>query len=254
MMTPKTLPAWVVGLLGMGIALALAAGCAVPLAPESEIESAPHTVRQKIEQLSHALAPADLAPGVNREDRLVFTEYVALWSVAPPVAASPVEQGETDIFVLARTGELTGYPCSECHVRPLADLRAESAATGQLAHWEITLNHAPPETMDCTTCHQPEAGAGEDGAAGATSILDISRVDQLLTLQGHNVPFDASYQVCAQCHTDQFNDWLGGAHGKQVGGWAPPRVMATCSTCHNPHAPQWDQRWPAYPVSPRKGE
>jgi hypothetical protein len=96
------------------------------------------------------------------------------------------------------------------------------------AHWNVELKHAGEEVMACATCH----------LEGDTN--------QLRTLTNKPVSLDASYQVCAQCHSKQASDWAGGAHGKRVGGWAPPRVAKTCAECHNPHKPEWDQRFPAH--------
>jgi len=100
--------------------------------------------------------------------------------------------------VLARTPHMQKYPCTTCHTRPLAELRAGGAR--KRAHWDITLHHAPAAVMACTTCH-----ASAD-------------LDSLRTLQDATVAFDHSYQVCAQCHTRQVSDWSGGAHGKRMGG------------------------------------
>ena len=127
--------------------------------------------------------------------------------------------------VLARTPGIQKYPCTTCHTVPLAEMHG--GAPRKRAHWEVTLQHAPAAVMACTTCH-----------AGA-------ELDTLRTLQGVKVAFDHSYQVCAQCHARQASDWAGGAHGKRVGGWAPPRVVAGCPACHDPHRPAWETRWPA---------
>lgn len=203
------------------LTLVLLAGCANPFVTGEET---PHTVREKIEHAALAEVTIDRLPLLN------FTDYLPLEG---PVALD----AEAAVFVLQRTDKLNSYPCSSCHIKPLAELQAESTAQGQMAHWDIALNHAGEEVMGCTTCHNTQ----ED-------------VDQLHTLNGAGVAFDASYQVCAQCHTTQFSDWLGGAHGKQIGGWAAPRVMAGCADCHSPHSPQWDTRFPAYPMTERKGE
>lgn len=201
--------------------LLLLAGCANPLVTGEET---PHTVREKIEHATHAEVTIDRLP------QLAFTAYLPLEG---PVALD----AETAVYVLQRTGKLNSYPCSSCHIKPLAELEAESAATGQKAHWDISLKHAGEEVMGCATCHNSS-----------------ENVDQLRSLNGAGVSFEAGYQVCSQCHATQFKDWLGGAHGKQVGGWAPPRVMAGCADCHSPHSPQWDVRFPAYPMAERKGE
>jgi hypothetical protein len=135
-------------------------------------------------------------------------------------------------FVLARTPALEKYPCSTCHAVPPGRMRA-AAGSPRRAHWDLRLRHAPAAVMTCTTCHAAEA------------------LDALRTLQGARVDFDHSYQVCAQCHTRQANDWAAGAHGKRAGGWAPPRVVLACAECHDPHQPRWDTRWPAVAAKPR---
>jgi hypothetical protein len=129
-------------------------------------------------------------------------------------------------FVLARTPAIEKYPCSTCHTVPLEQMRGP-AGTPRRAHWGLTLQHAPAAVMTCGTCHALDAP------------------DRLRTLERRPVPFDHSYQVCAQCHTRQAEDWASGAHGKRAGGWAPPRVVLACAQCHNPHQPRWDTRWPA---------
>jgi hypothetical protein len=148
-------------------------------------------------------------------------------------ARAPVE-GVPDrppFFVLARTPALQKYPCSACHSVPLERMRAP-AGSPRRAHWGLTLQHAPAAVMTCVTCHAPDAP------------------DSLRSLQGTRVSFDHSYQVCAQCHPRQADDWAGGAHGKRAGGWAPPRVVQACPQCHDPHQPRWDTRWPAVAGKP----
>ena len=147
-------------------------------------------------------------------------------------AIGPVEViGYSDrprFSVLARTPGIEKFPCTTCHTRSLAEMRGGGGR--KRAHWDITLEHAPAAVMVCTTCHASRAG------------------DALRMLQGAAVAFDHSYQVCAQCHARQAADWAGGAHGKRVGGWAPPRVVAGCPVCHDPHRPAWETRWPALAV------
>jgi hypothetical protein len=162
------------------------------------------------------------SPEISSDALLWFTRQVPLQSRNP-------HEESMAIFVLERSSELTAYPCSSCHMQPLDELRAQSAQEGQLAHWNIELQHAAPETMTCSTCH------------------NLEQMDELHTLTGASVSFDASYQTCSQCHASEYQDWLGGAHGKQIGGWAEPRVISSCTDCHNPHQPAWDLRWPALP-------
>ena len=129
-------------------------------------------------------------------------------------------------FALARTPAIEKYPCTTCHTLPIEKMRSAPGAPRR-AHWDVALDHAPASVMSCATCHALDAP------------------DRLHTLQGQPVDFDHSDQVCAQCHGRQASDWASGAHGKRVGGWAPPRVVLPCAQCHNPHAPRWDARWPA---------
>lgn len=70
-------------------------------------------------------------------------------------------------------------------------------------------------------------------------------MDELVTLTGNQLDFNNSYKLCSQCHSPQFEDWKGGAHGKKVAGWAPPRASMTCVNCHNPHDPGFKTKWPA---------
>jgi hypothetical protein len=128
-------------------------------------------------------------------------------------------------FVVARTAAIQKFPCSQCHTLPLQEMHG--GGDRKRAHWDVALQHAPVTVMSCTTCH----------ASG--------NLDSLATLQGTPVAFDGSYQVCAQCHAPQASDWASGAHGKRVGGWAPPRVVLGCPACHDPHRPAWGTRWPA---------
>lgn len=144
------------------------------------------------------------------------------------VARVPVEgiAHEIPFYVRERTGELEKYPCAECHTQPVAALRAANPDERN-AHWDIAIQHASEDIMQCSTCH-----AGND-------------MNSLQLLSGKPVAFDHSYQVCAQCHSTQAYDWVGGAHGKRLGGWAAPRVVNNCAACHNPHQPAWEPRWPA---------
>lgn len=136
---------------------------------------------------------------------------------------------DADFDVAARTGRIARFPCSRCHDRPVEQIRIAAQSQGKkAAHWEIALKHAPPGVMSCESCHQ---------LSGAT--------DELHTLQGQPVGFDHSYQLCGQCHSKQVSDWRGGAHGKRLGGWAPPRVIENCTGCHNPHSPRFQPRWPS---------
>nr|WP_290669303.1 hypothetical protein [Ardenticatena sp.] len=211
-------PFWYLGMLGL-VLLGLVA-CAPERLPSSE---------SSVEEIIRA-ADEEVSVDVSRLPLLETEQYQLLQ------LPDDHEALQEEVYVLTRKEDLTQFPCSRCHTDSLATLRAQSEQEGQLQHWNISLVHASTQTMTCETCHDVE-----------------ENVDALRTLAGQSVDFDQSYQVCAQCHASQFEDWLGGAHGKQVGGWASPRVMQTCADCHDPHEPEWDVRWPAVPPKVYEG-
>ena len=133
------------------------------------------------------------------------------------------EDGQS-FLIPDRKGQITSYACTECHSKPLDQMQSVDL---KKAHWDISVVHADVNTMNCVSCHNPE------------------NMDNLKSLTGNNIDFNASYKLCSQCHTKEFQDWKGGAHGKQIGGWAPPRASMTCVNCHNPHDPAFETKWPA---------
>ncbi len=136
-----------------------------------------------------------------------------------------ITEGEHTFMIPERKGKIKSYSCTECHSKPLNEIRGDHKS--KKAHWDIKLAHANTNAMNCATCHN-----GND-------------MDNLATITGKKVDFNKSYLLCAQCHSSQFDDWKGGAHGKKVAGWAPPRASMTCVNCHNPHQPHFEKKWPA---------
>ncbi|WP_242204163.1 cytochrome c3 family protein [Aestuariivivens insulae] len=135
-----------------------------------------------------------------------------------------VTEGEHTFLIPERKTQIKSYACTECHSKPLDKMQNKE---GKKAHWDIALHHANDNAMNCVTCHNG------------------SNMDDLKSITGNVIDFNKSYQLCSQCHNKQFEDWKGGAHGKRIGGWAPPRASMTCVNCHNPHKPHFDSRWPA---------
>ena len=135
-----------------------------------------------------------------------------------------ITEGEHTFLIPERKHQIKSFACTECHTKPLSQLQSNK---GKKAHWDIKLNHANTNTMNCVTCH------------------DGNNMYNLKSLTGNSIDFNNSYNLCNQCHTKQFEDWKGGAHGKRLGGWAPPRASMTCVNCHNPHQPHFESRWPA---------
>lgn len=137
------------------------------------------------------------------------------------------EQGDSLGFsVPKRSVSLTHFPCSNCHNKPLSVMGSQSKDSKK-SHWNIKIKHASEKMMNCQTCHTAD------------------KMDELHTLVNDPLTFDESYKLCGQCHSKQLADWKGGAHGKRLGGWAPPRVVKTCVQCHNPHSPGFESRWPS---------
>jgi len=135
-----------------------------------------------------------------------------------------ITEGKHTFLIPDRKGKIKSYACTECHSKPLDKMQSKDL---KKAHWNIKLVHANENTMNCVTCHNP------------------NNMDQLNSLTGKDIDYNNSYNLCNQCHSKQFEDWKGGAHGKRLGGWAPPRAAMTCVNCHNPHKPQFESRWPS---------
>ena len=135
-----------------------------------------------------------------------------------------ISEGEHTFLIPERKGQIKSYACTECHNKVVSKMKG---VDGAKAHWDVKLNHANSETMNCATCHN-----GDD-------------IDNLHSLTGKNVDFNLSYKLCSQCHSSQFEDWKGGAHGKKLAGWVPPRASMTCVNCHDPHDPSIGTKWPS---------
>jgi len=135
-----------------------------------------------------------------------------------------VTENEITFSIPTRKDKIKSFKCSECHSNPLKEIQNVDI---KKAHWNIKLNHANQEVMNCVTCHNG------------------NNINTLKSLTGHSIDFNKSYKLCSQCHQKESKDWKGGAHGKRIKSWAPPRVSLTCVNCHNPHSPSFDTKWPA---------
>jgi hypothetical protein len=123
----------------------------------------------------------------------------------------------------SRKSKIERFKCSQCHNNKQVNL----VKAAEMAHGDIGLNHgAEDKPLSCYTCHKKDAR------------------DYLITEAGTEIDMDHSYQICGQCHFRQKKDWVGGAHGKRVSHWAGQRVVKNCTSCHNPHSPLFEKRWP----------
>ncbi len=130
--------------------------------------------------------------------------------------AQPVEvPGYVHVYVAGP--ETERKDCARCHKSGEEPYRDESLPPGQDAHWDIAIHHAGD--MECFSCHKKE---------------DPSKLVSVLDKEAR---LETAYLHCGSCHKDQFQSWLGGAHGKRVTGWIGVRIIKNCTDCHDPHAP-----------------
>jgi len=122
-----------------------------------------------------------------------------------------------------RKDKIERFKCSQCHNnKPVRVVKA-----AEIAHGDVVLKHGSPDKpLSCYTCHNKEDR------------------DFLVTEAGTKIDMDHSYQMCGQCHFRQRKDWVGGAHGKRLSYWAGQRVVKNCASCHDPHSPRFEKRWP----------
>ncbi|WP_420316144.1 hypothetical protein [Ekhidna sp.] len=154
-----------------------------------------------------------------------FDSFERLEDLEVAIVLTQLQERDSQFLVPSRIQQITKYPCSNCHTQPVDQLKKLNE--GKDAHWDIELSHANPISMNCMTCHNTD------------------KPDDLTSLTKTSISFEHSYQQCAQCHSTQFKDWQGGAHGKRLKGWLPPRISQTCVGCHNPHKPAFEKRWPS---------
>ncbi len=123
----------------------------------------------------------------------------------------------------SRKDKIERFKCSQCH----NNKEVKIARAAEIAHGDVVLVHGDKQKpLQCFTCHKKDER------------------DLLVTETDLKVDMDHSYQMCGQCHFRQKKDWVGGAHGKRVSYWAGKRVVKNCTSCHDPHSPLFEKRWP----------
>ncbi len=78
-------------------------------------------------------------------------------------------------------------------------------------HANIKLVHGSREQW-CYDCHNP------------------TDRDMLRLAGGRLVSFEASYELCGQCHGEKLRDWRRGVHGRRTGCWNGKRSTCCAST------------------------
>lgn len=171
----------------------------------------------------------DLIAKIEQEQKPVDYKSLQLHqdleNVYGKVNLTEMPDSDSQFFIPSRKEKIVGFSCVECHTKPLEALKTEKQ--GKSAHWDIQLIHSRPDVLNCATCHNME------------------RPNFLSSQTKKLIDYNQSYQLCAQCHSTQYNDWQGGAHGKRVEQWASPRLSLSCVECHNPHQPAIKKRWPS---------
>jgi hypothetical protein len=138
------------------------------------------------------------------------------------VLADELYQGGS-FRVLERKKKIGRYKCSSCHTG--VPVLARNGL--ELTHGDVILEHGKNNQLSCVDCHHEEDR------------------DFLEDKKGNKIDYNHSYKLCGQCHFRQKSDWLGGAHGKRVTNWAGERVVFNCTSCHSPHSPRFEKRFPA---------
>ena len=132
------------------------------------------------------------------------------------VAASRAPKAEPTLVTSERTGRLRHYPCDDCHrliaPDPASPRHLAEHAALRFAHFEAI--------QQCQLCHDPQ------------------NMNTLKLLDGRSSSFDASEQVCGQCHGEKLRDFQIAAHGKVVGSFLGVKYRYTCTECHDAHAPR----------------
>lgn len=152
------------------------------------------------------------------------------WTVNVRTGDEFVDVSGKTFHVERRIPAMMQYPCDNCHgsgaVRRIVAERSTEQGSIKLSHWQIDLKHGSAVNMTCQSCHNPD--------------------DQfsLRTINGDPVSFDTSFVLCRSCHGKEGSDWAAGAHGKRLGNWGGPRIIRSCTGCHNPHEPSMPRRRP----------
>lgn len=196
------------------------------MATQSQGKFDHHGTLEEIHHKEHDVNPghtSDEHHNLEQND-MDTTDFLKVHSQNPEIKS---------FFTQFRTDELVSFPCQNCHNVPLSQM-VSSGLDKKKAHWNIEISHAKKAVMNCTTCHHPED------------------MNYLKSLSGERISIDRSFEMCGQCHSTQYKDWQGGAHGKSLSGWKPPRVVKTCVNCHNPHDPSIKSRWPSRLVNQDK--
>jgi hypothetical protein len=114
------------------------------------------------------------------------------------------------------------YPCSECH---FPDDEVDRTPRDVDFHDTVDFQH-DAENRWCLDCH------------------DAQNRDMLHLADGSLLPFEESYRLCGQCHSQQLKGWKAGDHGRRTGNWDGKKEYLLCAHCHDPHSPAFQPMKP----------
>jgi len=126
--------------------------------------------------------------------------------------------GAPEFYVAARKwDDVPLFPCSDCHGTKREPDPRPRALTED--HEKIFVKHGN-DRIWCSDCH-----------GGKNMNFLVSR-------RGKPVDIDQGHVFCGECHFAQLKDFEFGVHGRRIGFHSGPRVLRTCTECHDAHQPQ----------------
>lgn len=214
---------------------------AEPAAAQTSAAESPATPAPTIE------APATDAPAPGprvwqlRDLRDPLPEVGVPPPPTTPEIFSPTFPGAQPYAIVPRIGTaaLPLHPCVMCH-----DLRKPDPTPR-------TFKVAPPPDG---APHAARLRHG-NGRMWCVDCHHLKDRQWLRTLDDRKLSFDDAPVQCGQCHSARYRDWVFGAHGKRVEGYATgtDRQLYSCVHCHDPHVPVLPARKPSPPPPVRAG-
>ena len=149
---------------------------------------------------------------------------------APRHATTIVPPARPEITTGAKAydGGAVSVACSVCHSSREPN-PTNRAADLDAFHQGLSFAHGK---VNCLSCH------------------DARNYDRLHLADGAPLAFEATMDLCGQCHGPQRRDYEHGAHGGMRGYWDLTRGGRTrnhCVDCHDPHAPAYPKVRPVFP-------
>jgi formate-dependent nitrite reductase cytochrome c552 subunit len=156
------------------------------------------------------------------------------WPAVDPqfTNTAPIRLSAAEVI---RTGEdASGFDCYACHEK----------SKPTVIHYDDQKNIVlPKEHADLVMAH-----GRHNRNESCFNCHDSENLDMLKTRSGESFKLTDSTPLCASCHGPTWRDWKLGIHGRDTGYWDAslgPRARLECASCHNPHAPAFDQVAPA---------